>query len=75
VSLFRRWERSKEPLARRQRREIVIGFLAFCTLAAFVNAVVAELRGRPALFEALLLLVLVVGLALSVRSWRRMPNR
>jgi protein-S-isoprenylcysteine O-methyltransferase Ste14 len=75
VSLFRRWERSQDPIARRQRKEIVIGFLAFCTLAAFVNAVVAELRGKPALFEALLLLVLVAALALSLRSWRRMPDR
>jgi hypothetical protein len=74
MSLFRRWERSREPLARRQRKEIVIGFLAFCTLAAFINALVAELRGRPALFEALLLLVFVVALALNLRSWRRMPD-
>ena len=75
MSLFRRWERSQNPIARRQRKEVVIGFLAFCTLAAFINAVVAELRGRPALFEALLLLVLVVALVLSLRSWRRMPDR
>jgi hypothetical protein len=75
MSLFRRWERSREPLARRQRKEVAIGFLAFCTLAAFINALVAELRGRPALFEALLLLVLVVALALTLRSWRRMPDR
>ena len=75
MSLFRRWERSQDPIARRQRKEVVIGFLAFCTLAAFINALVAELRGKPALFEALLLLVLVVALALSLRSWRRMPDR
>ena len=75
MSLFRRWERSQNPIARRQRKEVVIGFLAFCTLAAFINAVVAELRGKPALFEALLLLVLVVALGLSLRSWRRMPDR
>ena len=75
MSLFRRWERSQNPIARRQRTEVVIGFLAFCTLAAFINAVVAELRGKPALFEALLLLVLVVALGLSLRSWRRMPDR
>lgn len=70
--MFRQWQKSRDPLARRQRREVVVGFLAFCTLAAFVNAVVAELRGKPALFEALLLLFFVVVLALNVRSWRRM---
>ena len=75
MSLFRRWERSHDTIARRQRKEVAIGFLAFCTLAAFINAAVAELRGRPALFEALLLLVLVVALGLTVRSWRRMPDR
>ena len=74
MSLFRRWERSQDPIARRQRREVVIGFLAFCTLAAFVNAVVAELRGKPAMFEAALLLFFVIVLGLTLRSWRRMSD-
>ncbi|MGZ4505785.1 MAG: hypothetical protein ACXVX8_18445 [Blastococcus sp.] len=53
----------------------MIGFLAFCTLASFVNAAVAELRGKPAVFEALLLLFFVVVLGLNLRSWRRMTDR
>jgi hypothetical protein len=67
--------RSQDPIARRQRKEVAIGFLAFCTLAAFINAVVAELRGKSAVFEAMLLLFFVVVLGLTLRSWRRMSDR
>jgi hypothetical protein len=73
--VFRRWPKARNSIATRQRKEVVIGFLTFCTLAAFVNAVVAELRGRPAVFEALLLLFFVVVLGLNLRSWRRMTDR
>ena len=73
--MFRRWQKSRSSIATRQRKEVVIGFLAFCTLAAFVNALVAELRGKPAVFEALLLLFFVVVLGLNLRSWRRMSDR
>ena len=67
--------RSQNPIARRQRKEVAIGFLAFCTLAAFINAVWAEVHGKPAVVEAMLLLFFVVVLALTLRSWRRMSDR
>jgi hypothetical protein len=67
--------RSQHPIARRQRKEVAIGFLAFCTLAAFINAAYAELAGKSAITQAMLLLFFVVVLSLTVRSWRRMPDR
>lgn len=73
--MFRQWERSRDPIAQRQRKEVGIGFLGFATIAAFINAVVAELHGKPAIIEAMLLLFLVVVLALDLRSWRRMSDR
>ena len=67
--------RSQNPIARRQRKEVAIGFLAFCTVAAFINAVYAELHGKPAFIEASLLLFCVLVLAVNLRSWRRMSDR
>jgi hypothetical protein len=67
--------RSHNPIARRQRKEVAIGFLVFCTLAAFINAVYAELHGKPSFVEAALLLFFVLVLALNLRSWRRMSDR
>jgi hypothetical protein len=65
------WESSSHPVARRQRLEVTVGFVGFFTLIAFVNAVAAELSGRPGLVEVLILLFFLTILGLTVRSWRR----
>jgi hypothetical protein len=49
---------------------MVIGVLGFFTAVAFVETVVLELRGEPALRSALILLGFLVLLGLAVR-WRR----
>ena len=68
---FRTWESSSHPIARRQRLELLMGFTGFFTLIAFVSAVAAELRGRAALVEVLVLLFFLGVLGLTYRSWRR----
>jgi hypothetical protein len=69
--VFRTWPASKDPIARRQRLEVAIGFVGFFTLIAFVNAVAAELRGGSGLVEVLILLFFLIILGLTIRSWRR----
>jgi hypothetical protein len=51
---------------------MLIGILAFFTLAAFIFAVVAELRGQPALRPALVLLGFVLALGGAVYARRRL---
>jgi hypothetical protein len=51
---------------------MLIGALGFLTAAAFVATVVAEVRGKPALGQAMVLLVLVVALGLAIRARRRL---
>ena len=58
------------PRAKAQRLEMVIGVLGFFTAVAFVDTVVLELKGEPALRSALILLGFLVLLGLAVR-WRR----
>jgi hypothetical protein len=58
------------PRAKAQRLEMVIGVLGFFTAVAFIQTVVLEVRGEPALGSALLLLGFVVLLGLAIR-WRR----
>jgi hypothetical protein len=58
------------PRAKAQRLEMIIGVLGFFTAIAFVQTVVLELQGKPALRSALILLGFVVLLGLSIR-WRR----
>jgi hypothetical protein len=58
------------PRAKAQRLEMVIGVLGFFTAIAFIQTVVLEVRGEPALGSALLLLGFVVLLGLAIR-WRR----
>jgi threonine/homoserine/homoserine lactone efflux protein len=58
------------PRAKAQRIEMLIGVLGFFTAAAFIQTVILELRGRPALRSAMLLLGFVVLLWLAIR-WRR----
>ncbi len=57
--------------ARQQRVEVLIGLLGFFTVAAFVTTLVAEVRGKPALTEALVLAAFVLATFLAVRAWRR----
>ncbi len=59
------------PRAKAQRLEMLIGILGFFTLMAFISAVVAEVRGRPALVPALVLLGLVILTYLAIRARRR----
>jgi len=60
------------PRAKAQRLEMLIGILGFFTVVAFITAVVAELRGRPALLPALVLLGFVIVTYLAIRARRRM---
>ena len=60
------------PRAKAQRLEMLIGILAFFTLMAFISAVVAEVRGQPALWPALVLLFFAVVTYLAVRARRRL---
>jgi hypothetical protein len=69
--VFRSWPVSKDPIARRQRLEVAIGFVGFFTLIAFVSAVAAELRGGSGGVEVLVLLFFLIILGLTIRSWRR----
>ena len=58
------------PRAKAQRIEMLIGVLGFFTAITFIETVVLELQGRPALRSAMILLGFVVLLGLAVR-WRR----
>jgi hypothetical protein len=71
VLRLRPWESSQHPVARRQRLEVVIGFTSFFAVIALVSAVVAEVQGKAAFLEAIVLLFFVVILWLTIRSWRR----
>jgi hypothetical protein len=59
------------PRARAQRLEAAIGLLGFFTAVSFIDTVVAELRGEPALRPALILLGFVLLTALLIRVRRR----
>lgn len=61
----------QHPAARRQRLDMLIGIFGFFTLAAFVVAVLAEVQGKSALREAVVLLFFAVLLGLVVRARRR----
>lgn len=58
------------PRAKAQRIEMLIGVLGFFTAIAFIQTVVLELQGKPALRSAMILLGFVVLLGLAIR-WRR----
>ena len=58
------------PRAKAQRVEMLIGVLGFFTAVAFIQTVVLELQGKPALRSAMILLGFVVLLGLAIR-WRR----
>ncbi len=57
--------------ARKQHLEMVLGLLGFFTFMAFVVTVVAELQGKPALTEALVLVVFLAATYVAYRAWRK----
>ena len=59
------------PRAKAQRIEMLIGVLGFFTAVAFLQTLILELQGKPALRSALVLLGFVVLLWLAVRGRRR----
>ena len=61
----------RAPSARRQRWEMALGILGFFTLVSLVFAVVAELRGEPALAEVIVLLFFLGATYYAYRSWQR----
>ena len=63
--------RGRGPSARRQRWEMAIGILGFFTVVAFIVTVVAEVRGEPALNEAIVLAGFVLLTYLAYRAWQR----
>jgi hypothetical protein len=60
------------PRAKAQRLEMLIGILVFFTVMAFISAVYAEVRGRPALWPAGVLLFFSVVTYLAIRARRRL---
>ena len=58
--------------AQLQRMDVLLGILGFFTAAAFVIAAVAEVRGRPALRPALVLLGFALLLGLGIRARKRL---
>ena len=63
--------RSREPSARRQRMEMVLGILGFFTVVALVVTVVAEVRGEPALVEVIVLVIFLSLTYYAYRVWQR----
>jgi len=59
------------PRARAERLELLMGFLGFFTVMAFIQTVVLELRGQNAVGAALLLAGLVAALSLAWRARRK----
>ena len=59
------------PSARRQRLEMLIGILGFFSVVALVVTVVAEVRGEPALSEAIILAGFLVLTYLAYKVWQR----
>ncbi|HET7659708.1 MAG TPA: hypothetical protein VFK66_04900 [Oryzihumus sp.] len=59
------------PRARAERLELLMGFLGFFTVMAFIQTLVLELRGQNAVGAALLLAGLVAALYLAWRARRK----
>lgn len=61
--------------SRARRRELqleaLLGFLGFFTVLAVIQAVINVLRPEPAVWPALLALVLVLATVAVWRAWRR----
>ncbi|WP_068278859.1 hypothetical protein [Aldersonia kunmingensis] len=54
--------------ARRQKLEVLIGFLGMLTLLVFVAAVFGIIRGEPSPLASLLLFGVAAGLGLAIRA-------
>lgn len=55
-----------------QRVDMLLGIVGFFTAVSFIIAVVDEVRGRPALRPALVLLGFALLLGLGIRARRRL---
>ncbi len=64
------WWGRMHPEAQRQRLEMLVGIVGFFTAAAFVSAVVAELRGQSGGREALVLVAFALALGLAIHAGR-----
>lgn len=65
---------SSHPLARRQRLEVLGGFVGFFAVIALLNAVVLLLTGRPSVIASIVL-VFFLGLGwYTYRAWKRADN-
>ena len=65
---------SSHPLARRQRLEMLGGFVGFFAVIALLNAVVLLLTGRPSVIASIVL-VFFLGLGwYTYRAWKRADN-
>jgi hypothetical protein len=65
---------SSHPLARRQRLEVLGGFVGFFTVVALLNAVVLILTGRPSAIASIVLLVFLVLGWYTYRAWKCADN-
>jgi len=57
--------------ARKQNLEMLLGMLGFFTFVSFVVAVIAEVQGKPALTEALVLAAFLAATYVVYRRWRK----
>jgi Flp pilus assembly protein TadB len=58
---------------RRERLEMLVGFLGCFAAIAFVFALVAEVQGKPAWKEAIVLACFAIPLGLAYRALRKTP--
>lgn len=57
--------------ARKQHLEMVLGLLGFFTLVAFVLAAIAEVQGKSAISEVLVLVAFLTATWFAYRAWRK----
>ena len=57
--------------ARKQHLEMVLGMLGFFTVISFVVAAAAEVQGKSAGVEVLVLVAFLAATWLTYRAWRR----
>ncbi len=75
LAAWRASRRPTHPRARQQKFEVLVGILGFFTFAALVQTVVAEVRGRSAITEVLILLCFLIGFALALAALRSQRHR
>jgi hypothetical protein len=69
--VFRPWPSSDDPRAKRQKLEVAMGFIGFFGVIVLADAAYEELHGGG-LDQVLILVALLVLLATTYRSWRRL---